>query len=70
MKKKRKIPDGIPCGPGYTGLYAGFEPKEKMCVWLGGRYYNDNAQIHLDKEEVLKLRLWINRVYKFWKDYK
>lgn len=66
MRKRKPAPfhlDG-------EDVYAGFDDrKEKIfAVYIGGSYYQSSAQIHLTKEEVIKLSKWLNKAAEYLKE--
>lgn len=42
-------------------VYAGFDETKDCFIYIGGRYYDDVAQIHLSKTEAAALRVWLNK---------
>lgn len=44
-----------------VNIYAGFDEAEDCVVYIGGRYYNGSAQIHLNRAEVKDLSKWLVR---------
>jgi len=51
-------------GAVYAGLYDE-DDRDGRAVYVGGDYYSDTAQIHLNRQEVLQLSKWLNEVVRW-----
>lgn len=78
MKRKTRgagRPRGIDLlyGPkGRVQIYADFDdhPDGENVVYIGGSYYHDSAQIHLNEKEVHALAAWLTKASAYLKQRK
>lgn len=60
-EKRIRKPTDLTYHDEYAGIMArGEEPKDKR-IYIGGRYYEDFAQIHLNAKEARRLAAWLEK---------
>lgn len=65
IRKPRRVDRGGT--PKDIGVYADFDETKECCVYVGGRYYQDSAQIHLNEKDVHTLARFLGQASAYLK---